>query len=66
MTCIRSCDRAGYGVSLCFAPGGRYVILGSKEGVVQLIDTVSGAVAMSESAHESLPVYALAVRPDGR
>ena len=44
MTCMRSCDCAGgYGVTLAFAPGSRYVILGTKEGFIQLIDTVSGS-----------------------
>lgn len=41
LTCLRSCD-CGYGVTLNFAPGSRYVILGTKDGLVQLIDTVSG------------------------
>ena len=44
MTCMRSCDcEGGYGVTLAFAPGSRYVILGTKQGFIQLIDTVSGS-----------------------
>jgi U3 small nucleolar RNA-associated protein 12 len=34
-TCVSSA-LCGYGVSLAFAPGGRYVIVGSKEGSIQV------------------------------
>ena len=34
-TCLRTCN-TGYGVSVAFAPGGRYVITGTKEGKLQV------------------------------
>jgi WD40 repeat protein len=34
-TCMRSCP-TGYGVSVAFAPGGRYVITGTKDGKLQV------------------------------
>ena len=35
-TCLRTCA-TDYGVSVAFAPGGRYVITGTKEGKLQVI-----------------------------
>lgn len=65
MTCTRSCP-GGYGVSLCFAPGGRYLVLGTREGRVQLLDAASGDLALDEDPHGGKPVYGLALRPDGK
>jgi U3 small nucleolar RNA-associated protein 12 len=50
LACVGSCAAGGgYGVTLIFAPGNRYVILGTKEGRLQLIDTVSGTAAMCDT-----------------
>ena len=34
--CLRSCGAAGYGVAVAFAPGARYVLVGTKDGHVQV------------------------------
>ena len=39
-TCIRSCN-SGFGVALAFAPGSRYLIVGTKEGAVQVSNPLS-------------------------
>ena len=36
-SCLRTCA-TGYGVSVAFAPGGRYVITGTKDGKLQVRD----------------------------
>jgi WD40 repeat protein len=63
--CLRSCA-AGYGVSVAFAPGSRYVINGTKDGHVKIIDTTSGNLIIDENAHPDSAVWAIAVRPDGK
>jgi U3 small nucleolar RNA-associated protein 12 len=63
--CIRSCP-SGYGVSVAFAPGSRYVINGTKDGHVKIIDTTSGNLVVDENAHPDSAVWAIAVRPDGK
>ena len=45
--CLRRCA-TGYGVSLVFAPGGRYVIVGTREGRLQVI--------LGTSSHH-IPLY---------
>ncbi len=62
--CLRSCP-TGYGVSVAFAPGARYVITGTKDGRVQVADSASGAVVVDRLAHTGA-VWSLCVRPDGR
>eukprot|EP01038_Epipyxis_sp_PR26KG_P009374 gene9374-12630_t len=64
--CIRTCKVEGYCISMEFAPGSRYVIVGTKEGVVQIIDTSSGEIVFSNEAHEGCAVWSIAVRPDGK
>eukprot|EP01041_Mallomonas_annulata_P006461 gene6461-13054_t len=60
----RSC-RTGYGVSICFAPGNRYALVGTREGKIQAVDVSSGEMVLEVEAHEGA-VWSLAVRPDGR
>ena len=58
----------GYGVTIAFAPGGRYVLVGSKEGALQVILTatrshlphVSGAaIPLSSSLYFHVEQYLL-------
>ena len=62
--CLRSCA-TGYGVSVAFAPGARYVITGTKDGHLQVVDSASGEVVVDQAAHTGA-VWSLCVRPDGR
>jgi len=61
-----SAGDCGYGVNVAFAPGGRFAVLCTMDGFVKLVDSASGTVVMSEQAHETRPVYGLAVRSDGK
>lgn len=63
-TCTRSC-RTGYGVAVAFAPGERFVLVGTKEGRLQGVDTSTGEMTLDVEAHEGA-VWSIAVRPDGR
>jgi U3 small nucleolar RNA-associated protein 12 len=49
--CLRSCGAAGYGVAVAFAPGARYVLVGTKDGHVQVVDSASGDVVVDHAAH---------------
>ena len=44
----------------------RYIIVGTKEGYLKILDTVSSKVIWNELAHEGGVVWSLAVRPDGQ
>ena len=37
--CMGSCDIDGYCISMAFVPGGRYVLVGTKEGYLKVRDT---------------------------
>eukprot|EP00743_Colponemidia_sp_Colp-15_P004854 GILK01005231.1.p1 GENE.GILK01005231.1~~GILK01005231.1.p1 ORF type:complete len:974 (+),score=234.40 GILK01005231.1:60-2981(+) len=62
--CIRSVD-TGYGLTVAFVPGNRYAVLGTKEGLLQILDTNSSTVVESVTAHNG-PIWSLCVRPDGK
>ena len=65
-TCLRSCN-TGYGVTLAFVTGNRYLVVGTKEGSLQLVDTASGEVTVDlEAAHEGA-IWSIAMQPvDGK
>ena len=62
--CIRSVE-SGYGVCLAFAPGDKYVMVGTKAGRLQLFDVSSSDMVEDIEAHEG-SLWSLALRPDGR
>ncbi len=62
--CVRRCA-TGYGVSLAFAPGNRYVLVGTREGRLQAVDCSSGDMTLDIEAHEGA-LWSMAVHPDGR
>eukprot|EP01040_Poterioochromonas_malhamensis_P019122 gene19122-22513_t len=83
MQCTGTCimpTATQYCLCIAFAPGGRYIIAGFKDGSIQIFDTASGDSVYSFTA-DQLPdheggndaktasganaVYAIAVRPDG-
>lgn len=65
-TCLRSC-LTGYGVSIAFVTGNRYLVVGTKEGSLQLVDTASGEVTVDlEEAHDGA-IWSIAMQPvDGK
>eukprot|EP01116_Phalansterium_solitarium_P006507 TRINITY_DN18830_c0_g1_i1.p1 TRINITY_DN18830_c0_g1~~TRINITY_DN18830_c0_g1_i1.p1 ORF type:complete len:933 (-),score=243.72 TRINITY_DN18830_c0_g1_i1:56-2854(-) len=60
--CIRTME-AGYGLTIQFVPGNRHVILGTKEGTIQIFDLASGTCLESVQAHEGA-VWSLHIKPD--
>ena len=62
--CLRSCE-CGYGISLVFAPGGQYVVVGTKEGSLIVVDIVSGSITYTEEEAHKAEIWDLSVRPDG-
>lgn len=51
LTCIRTVE-IGYSLTCLFVPGDRYVLVGLKTGELSIVDTVSGEVLETISAHE--------------
>ncbi len=84
--CIRNCTPSSsgdvHGTCLAFAPGGRLLVLGTKDGTCDIIDTASGMciqsiphahhVSTKENSDEDgdtkgiAAIWAVAMRPDGR
>lgn len=62
--CIRSCN-TGYGVSIVFAPGNRFIVVGTREGQLQVVDCSSGDLVSSTEAHQGA-LWSLSVHPDGK
>ena len=63
-SCIRTLD-CGYALSIAFLPGDRAVIIGTKEGKLELFDIASSTTLDTISAHEK-DVWSLHVHPDGK
>ncbi|KAM7192263.1 WD domain containing protein [Naviculisporaceae sp. PSN 640] len=64
-TCIRTFE-CGYALCCAFLPGDRVVVVGTKEGELQLYDVASATLLESVNAHEGSAIWALQVHPDGR
>ncbi|CAM9524371.1 unnamed protein product [Discosporangium mesarthrocarpum] len=62
--CVRSVP-CGFGLSVVFAPGDRHLMIGTKEGSLQVIDLGSGDMLRDYDAHEGA-VWSLDLRPDGK
>ena len=62
--CLRT-SRGGDGLAVSFVPGGRYVVVGTREGRVQVVDAASAETVVDVEGHSG-PVWSLAVRPDGQ
>lgn len=63
--CIRTFD-CGYALCCAFLPGDKVVIVGTKEGELQLYDVASASLLETVNAHDGHAVWALQVHPDGR
>ncbi|CAM9544508.1 unnamed protein product, partial [Laminaria digitata] len=62
--CVRS-SPCGYGLTVVFAPGDRHLLVGTKEGNLQLIDLGSGDIVQDYAAHDKA-IWSLDLRPDGK
>lgn len=62
--CIRTLE-CGYGLCSAFLPGDRIVVIGTKEGELQLVDIASSTLTDSIKAHER-EIWTLHVHPDGK
>lgn len=62
--CIRTIDGTGYVLSLKFLPGDALVVVGTKEGNIDLYDVVSSTKLGSYPAHEG-GVWSLDISADG-
>jgi len=62
--CLKSC-KAGYVMTIAFAPGDRFLVAGTKEGFVLVMDTASGELVTNMKAHDA-SIWSIAVRPDGK
>eukprot|EP00604_Paraphysomonas_vestita_P003932 CAMPEP_0174823890 /NCGR_PEP_ID=MMETSP1107-20130205/28452_1 /TAXON_ID=36770 /ORGANISM="Paraphysomonas vestita, Strain GFlagA" /LENGTH=464 /DNA_ID=CAMNT_0016048301 /DNA_START=1027 /DNA_END=2418 /DNA_ORIENTATION=+ len=60
-SCIRSCA-TGYGVSMTFITGNRYLLIGTKEGRIQIVDSSNGEMIIDQEAHEG-PIWSVALQP---
>jgi len=60
--CVRTMA-SGYGLCGMFVPGNEYVLVGTKEGHLELYDLRVGELAQRETKHSGA-VYALAEQPD--
>lgn len=63
--CIRTFE-CGYALCCAFLPGDKVVVVGTKEGELQLYDVASAALLESVNAHEGHAIWALQVHPDGK
>lgn len=55
----------GYALCCAFVPGNRHVIIGTKEGRLELFDIASSTKLQSEEAHAGA-VWSLSIAPDGK
>lgn len=63
--CIRTFE-CGYALCCAFLPGDKVVVVGTKEGELQLYDVASATLLETVSAHEGHAIWSLQVHPDGK
>ena len=63
-SCIRTLD-CGYALCSAFLPGDRIVIVGNRNGELELFDIASSSSLDTVKAHEG-PIWTLHVHPDGK
>jgi U3 small nucleolar RNA-associated protein 12 len=63
--CIRTFE-CGYALCCAFLPGDKVVVVGTKEGELQLYDVASAALLETVDAHEGHAIWSLQVHPDGK
>ncbi|KAL9008925.1 MAG: hypothetical protein Q9173_005996 [Seirophora scorigena] len=62
--CIRTLD-CGYALCLYFLPGDKIVVVGNRNGELELFDIASSTLIETVKAHDG-PIWTLHVHPDGR
>ncbi|EFW15328.1 hypothetical protein D8B26_008111 [Coccidioides posadasii str. Silveira] len=63
-TCLRTLD-CGYALCSTFLPGDKIVVVGNKNGELEVFDIASSTLLDTIQAHEG-PVWSLHVHPDGK
>ncbi|KAL2175406.1 uncharacterized protein P884DRAFT_247434 [Thermothelomyces heterothallicus CBS 202.75] len=63
--CVRTFE-CGYALCCAFLPGDKVVIVGTKEGELQLYDVASAALLETVNAHDGHAIWSLQVHPDGK
>ena len=63
-SCIRTLD-CGYALCSAFLPGDRIVVVGNRNGELELFDIASSSSLDTVKAHEG-PIWTLHVHPDGK
>ena len=63
-SCIRTLD-CGYALCASFLPGDKIVVVGNRNGELELFDITSSSLIDTVKAHEG-PIWTLHVHPDGR
>lgn len=63
-TCLRTLE-CGYALCSAFLPGDRIVVVGNRNGELELFDIASSTLIDTVKAHEG-PVWTLHVHPDGK
>ncbi|KAK4127082.1 WD40 repeat-like protein [Parathielavia appendiculata] len=64
-TCVRTFE-CGYALCCAFLPGDKVVVVGTKEGELQLYDVASATLLETVNAHEGHAIWSLQVHPDGK
>lgn len=66
-TLVRSFDKVGYIISAKFLPGGGLVVIGTKDGQLQLLDLATSTILDSvEDAHQGKTIWSIDLTPDGK
>ncbi|PKY04778.1 WD40 repeat-like protein [Aspergillus campestris IBT 28561] len=63
-SCLRSLE-CGYSLCSAFLPGDKIVVVGNKEGQLEVFDIASSTLLETINAHDG-PVWSLHVHPDGK
>ncbi|KAK2738503.1 hypothetical protein FQN57_007018 [Myotisia sp. PD_48] len=63
-TCLRTLD-CGYALCSAFLPGDKIVVVGNKNGEIEVFDIASSSLLDTIQAHDG-PIWALQVHPDGK
>ncbi|KAI9224075.1 WD40-repeat-containing domain protein [Blastocladiella britannica] len=61
-TCVRSME-AGYALCVAFVPGGKFILVGTKAGELQIFSIASSELVETIKAHDSA-IWSIAVLPD--
>ena len=62
--CIRTLD-CGYALCAVFLPGDKIIVLGTKEGTLEIFDIASSTLLETLSAHDR-DIWSMQVHPDGK